>query len=246
MSLLGFDAIGRWALGQNPSSGSVVLATSKGTFAFAGNAALFSALFSTLGATTYAFAGNAATFTPKLNAISASYVETGEPATFSLLFPTPGTNYAETGNAATFKISISGVGAACFVNGFPANVVILEGEGPGTYTAAGNAAKLARDFVNWLPTAVPGSPWMKEAVPSSAPVYLPFSGAWDGLVSARLALGQTEQRILLSAGPWAAANSQGSSWNSKEVPASAWSRVAPPSNVWKVDPAQQILPPVTE
>jgi hypothetical protein len=45
---------------------------------------------------------------------------------------------------------------------------------------------------------------------------------------------------------WAAANSQVSFWNNETTSALAWSPLAPPTPGWTIDPAQQILPPVSE
>jgi hypothetical protein len=45
---------------------------------------------------------------------------------------------------------------------------------------------------------------------------------------------------------WSAAGSQASSWNNDTASVPEWSPLAPPSQSWTIDPAQQILPPVSE
>ena len=62
MSILGFDAIGRLALGQMRVSGSNVVAGGAGSYVIGGNGAIFG-LRTTGVATNYALAGNAAAFT---------------------------------------------------------------------------------------------------------------------------------------------------------------------------------------
>jgi hypothetical protein len=239
MSILGFDAIGRFAIAQLPGRSNL-----PGSYSFAGNAATFSVRI-TAAATSYSFAGNAATLATKLNAISASFAETGNAATFRMSGAVLGSAYADTGNAATFRTSIGGVGTAYSINGFPANVVILEADSASSFLVTGNVAELTRDFVNWLPPKPaastewgippnPSSAWTPAVAIAESWVLekgavlsnLPFSGGWDGLASGRYALGQIGQKVAASGIRW--------------VPAFI------PSNAWTVDSTQEILIPVSQ
>lgn len=163
MSLLGFDAIGRWALGQNPSNGNVVLVALGASYAETGDAATFSISEAAL-STAYTETGNPAFFSIKEAALGANYAETGSAATFSVRQPLSGTAYAETGNSAFF--SFNGLtplfGGSYAVSGNAANVIVLEAESAAGYLFTGFAASLSRDFVNWLPSSDLGAPAWKK------------------------------------------------------------------------------------
>ena len=83
MSLLGFDAIGRWALGQNPARGNAALIAAAGSFVIAGAPIAFGSK-AVAAAGSYVITGNAATFAGKLAAAAGSYAITGFGASVSL------------------------------------------------------------------------------------------------------------------------------------------------------------------
>lgn len=74
MSLLGFDAIGRWALGAFPDTTTVtIMSADVGSFSFNGKAAAF-ALVSAMNAGSFSLTGNAAPLISYIRASAAAYV----------------------------------------------------------------------------------------------------------------------------------------------------------------------------
>ena len=79
MSLLGFDAIGRWALGQLPSNGNAALAVSAGSFTETGKASPFGiSIAESTGA--FTFTGSAGSFTVREWAAAGAFAYDGLPA----------------------------------------------------------------------------------------------------------------------------------------------------------------------
>jgi hypothetical protein len=124
MSLLGFDAIGRLAIGQLPGGRTTTtLTVSAGAFAIAGSAATFS-VKEAEGVSTFALTGVAAAFT---------IVEAVTKGAFAF-----------TGVAAALKISEAPNVGAFTLNGRPINEIILEAEGPEQFTLNGVDTILTR------------------------------------------------------------------------------------------------------
>jgi len=79
--MLGFDALGRLALGQVSDTLTTVLIAGAAAFTLTGNAGTFRILqASDVG--TFTLTGNAATFTVSMSAAATSYVISGNPAWF--------------------------------------------------------------------------------------------------------------------------------------------------------------------
>jgi hypothetical protein len=123
-----FDAIGRVAIGQVPSSGSVVMAAATGTFAFT---------------------GNAATFAISEAASTGAFNLTGITASFSVGWPETAGAFTFTGKAATFTISEAAASGAFALTGQPANETILWPDAPASFVFTGNPANLVRTGDNY-------------------------------------------------------------------------------------------------
>ncbi|MGY4159032.1 hypothetical protein ACVINW_004874 [Bradyrhizobium sp. USDA 4461] len=198
MSLLGFDAIGRLALGQMRVSGSNVLVGGTGSYIVGRNAAIFG-LGETAWTAGYAIAANAAALSSKLNGGAGNYNESGAAALLSIGVASSGTNYAVTGNSVKTTMMLSvGVGSYIVAYDGVAGAVALNA-GSVAYQVIGKAAALSRDYVNWWPAEPIASNWVGETAPSPA---------WG-----------TSATIPPS---WIAAVPMGSAWTPQAAPASNW------------------------
>ncbi len=137
MSLLGFDAIGRWALGQAPSNGNAALIGASGSYSLTGVAAAF-AVKLPAAAGSYAIAGVAVTFSDKLVAAAGGYSLTGVAASFKVKFATNAGAYALTGSAIAEKVQFA---CAAGSYGITGNATTLGGSllaVSGSYVVAGS------------------------------------------------------------------------------------------------------------
>lgn len=124
MSLLGFDAVGRFALGQiRGATTTAYLSTSAGAF--------------TLTAFPVSFTITEAT-APAALAIA------GVATSFTISEPVAPTAFAFSGKALAFQISENASPGAFTLNGQPINEIILEAEGPASFAVTGNDAQLSR------------------------------------------------------------------------------------------------------
>jgi hypothetical protein len=124
MSLLGFNAVGRLALGQ--VSGGLTTAyfsVSAGAFTFTAFPVSFT-ITEAVSAGSVALAGVASSFTISETAASGAFAVA--PKTVS------------------FKITERIVAGAFTMNGQPVNEIIMEAEGPASFVVAGNDAALSR------------------------------------------------------------------------------------------------------
>jgi hypothetical protein len=117
MSLLGFDALGRWALAQLPSNGNLTLVTVRGSVALA---------------------GQAAAFTTSEPALAAGFLATGISAGFGVAEAASPGPFAVAGNAAAFKALQSGQVGSFLVAGAGANGAIRAAVSPGAVSLSGN------------------------------------------------------------------------------------------------------------
>jgi hypothetical protein len=124
MSLLGFDALGRFALGQLPGGRTTIsLPAAAGSFALA---------------------GQAATFTIKEAADAGSFALAGVSGSFTVKEAVGAGTFAFTGVAAAFKITELALSGAFVLTGNPANDQTTEDADPGVFTLTGNDAPLIR------------------------------------------------------------------------------------------------------
>jgi len=136
MSLLGFDALGRLALGQLPKSSLIVLPAAAGSFALTGNAVTFKVteaiavgsfalsgvstsfnITENVGAGSFAFTGIAASLRPTVVAVTGAFVLTGfavyEPITENIspgAFVLTGINTPLRRSGADFDLTYGGIG----------------------------------------------------------------------------------------------------------------------------------------
>lgn len=181
MSLMGFDAVGRLALGQVPNVASFVLSTITGTFTEAGFSAAFS-IKETNALASYSIVASQAIFSSGFTAAATSYVESGKPALFASRMSSVAASYTVVGLPATFSGSGAALGTGSYV--ITANVApLLVGltGGVSGLSVSGRDAALSRDFVNWVSHPGPAGSWTADSAPSSTwtPSAIP-SSTWTG------------------------------------------------------------------
>lgn len=145
MSLLGFDAIGRWALGQNPANKNAALIAGAGAVSSSGQAASF-ALSQAVAAGALALSGVTVTFqvtAPEAGsafalsgattafkvselALTGSFALNGVAATTAQVWPVAGTSYALTYRPAPLVPALVASPGAFQVAGVSANDTVLE------------------------------------------------------------------------------------------------------------------------
>jgi hypothetical protein len=179
MSLLGFDALGRWALAQLPGNGNFALLTGRGSVALAGQAVAFrtSELVAAAGflgagvsagfkvaepASTgpFAFAGNAAAFKSLQASLAGSFLVTSA-----------GTTTAVRAVASPGTVLLSGRSLPFFVS---------LASGSGAFAWAGSDSTYDRDREAWVRRPFDTMSWQTEAtLPSlSWSVAAPPASTW--------------------------------------------------------------------
>lgn len=168
MSLLGFDAVGRLALGQVRSGvGSILLSALAGSIAETGITAAFKIALSAP-VTTYAVTVNVASFATKFLSSVAAFSETGIAASFKTLFSGTAGQYVLTGLPATFSGSGAALGAGVYaVTGLPIGITVTIPASSVPYLVTTNNAALDRDHINWVWDGRPSNAWNSSGVPSS-------------------------------------------------------------------------------
>lgn len=199
MSLLGFDALGRWALGQLPSTSNFVLLAAQGSIALAGQPVAFAA---------------------SERIAAASFVETGLSAGFKVTLPGSPGFHALAGNAATVRLRQANLVGSFLLTGVAANMrvrlVASNGEnllsgpsvpffaslasGPGAFAWAGSDSAYDRDHEAWVRRPLETMSWQLEAT-------LP-PPAWSGAAE------------LASA--WAAHAQPGNAWIPASIEPEPW------------------------
>jgi hypothetical protein len=151
--MLGFDALGRLALGQLPKSSSIVLPASVGSYAVTGTAiALKVSEAASAGA--YSLTGISASFKASLPPAAGAYTLTGISASFAITeavaagsYPLSGiaasfktsfltaaaSGYNLAGVAATFRTSLATISGSYILTGYAANEPIVEIASGGSY-----------------------------------------------------------------------------------------------------------------
>lgn len=160
MSLLGFDAIGRLALGAMPErSTTIVLRADSGAFAFTGLASAF--------AWTAAVQPGAVEFT-------------GNAIAYSVSTAVSAGAFAFTVQASQFKLSLRSIEGPFEFTGFPVSDHMPRPVEAGKFAFSGGSVSFFRDFVNWLPSPQPQPPEWGEAGDASG-IWTPSGGpsnAW--------------------------------------------------------------------
>lgn len=117
MSLLGFNAVGRLALGQIPSPGTIYLLTADTvTFSLSGSAALFR-VSEAASTGSYSVTGVSATFTSRFLAASTAYAVSGQAAFFRVAMTCATGAYAISGAAVLRSLIVQGVRRSRYLRG---------------------------------------------------------------------------------------------------------------------------------
>lgn len=199
MSLLGFDALGRWALGQFPGNGNFALLTLSRSVALAGQTAAFrvfepvaavgflatgiSAGFGVAelaGPGPFAFTGNTAAFRPMQSSLGGSFLLNGAP-----------TNWTVRAVASSGAVLLSGMSLAFFPSLAP---------GRGAFAWAGGGSTYSRDYEAWVPRPFDSMSWQTEAT-------LPPPN-WNG--------------ASISAGVWTADAQPANAWTPASIESEPW------------------------
>ena len=233
MSLPGFDAIGRFALGQINPGGNKTLTTSAISYAETGGTSLFGVVQASSG-TSYSFTGRAATINPTLAGAAGSFAEGGAAAIFSARLALTTASYSLAGVAVSFLPSESARAGAFILTGNASTFSDLLGISRGSFAVSGGAAVLTRDFINWLPANPITDIWTPVAESVLAPT-LPFSGGYDGLVSGRFAPGQLGQFATAAGVAWKSTGVPSGSWTSEPEPAQTWTPALTQPDPWSAE-----------
>ncbi len=178
MSLLGFDALGRWALGQLPSSGNFVLLAAQGSINLSGRASAFGisetvATAGTLAAgasagfrlaervspATFVYAGNGAAFTSKLLSLNGSVLVTGVPTNWKTRVVASQGGALVSGRSLQFSVSLASE--------------------RGAFTWAGGSTTAGRDHEAWVRRPFDTMSWQVEA-PIPSPAWSSVTAAAGG------------------------------------------------------------------
>jgi hypothetical protein len=168
MSLLGFDAPGRWAIGQLPVNGNVALLAAASSFAAAGQANTFKIVDPQNGGS-FAFAGVAGRLNIGGASTVGSFSLTGTSIAFKLSEVLVVGGYVVTGVAShdLIKEGISSAGTFA-LTAIGAAVSISLGPSAVSFATVGLPAILGRDFVNWVQLLAASDSWRGEDAPASA------------------------------------------------------------------------------
>lgn len=122
--MLGFDAVGRLALGQLPrGSVTATLTAAAGSFTVTGFAVTFSIVEA---------------------AAAGSLALSGVTTAFTVKSPISAGAFASAGVAAVLTPTVNAATGAFTMNGQPVNEIIMEAEGPASFGVTGNDAALSR------------------------------------------------------------------------------------------------------
>jgi len=160
MSLLGFDALGRLALGQLPIMGATntVLIAGNCAYVLTGQDAVFRpSQIATSG--NVALSGSAATHSTKLLSSSATCLVRGNAVAFRLVTPLNVGTFLVGGNSARFGIGVPCFGAATAVSSDGCVLAISMTSTSGSYMIAGYPTTFARDFEAWIPRPFDTDGW---------------------------------------------------------------------------------------
>lgn len=175
MSLLGFDALGRWALGQLPSSGNFVLLTTRGSVAFAGQSVAFATSGS---ATTTGFleTGISAGFKVTQPGSPGSAVFAGNAAAFGVRPASLAGSFLLTGVTANSTVRTAASTGAILLSGTSVPFITSLGSGPGAFAWAGGSTAYDWDHEAWVRRPFDTMSWQVAAT-------LP-PPAWSGATAA--------------------------------------------------------------
>lgn len=168
MSLLGFDAPGRLAVGQLPVNGNVALLAAASSFAAAGQASTFKIVDPQSGGL-FASAGVASRLNVGLAPAAGSFSLTGTSIAFKLSDVVALGGYVVTGVASHDVINEANSLAGAFaLIGTPATISIGFIASAIPFASQGSSAGFGRDFVNWAVRLAASDGWGAEVAAASA------------------------------------------------------------------------------
>ena len=168
MSLLGFDAIGRSALGAlaRGAATNTVFRVDVGSFALVGQPAAFKSLAAS-NSGTYAWSGNGAGFAMGLPAARGDYATLGGIVAFRPGMPTDAGTFGWSGQPALATARFVSPGTSYSISGQATPGVVSISVGPGSYVMSGSDASFGRGFEAWFPLPHDHSAWAARTDPPS-------------------------------------------------------------------------------
>lgn len=179
MSLLGFDALGRWALGQLPRSSNFLLMATQGTISLSGGALIFG--LSEAAATGAALAaGTSAGFRIAEPASSAPFTWVGSTTAFASKQLSVNGTFQVTGVSTNEAIRVLASRGATFGSGSSSQFSVSLASQPVSFAWAGDDSTPGRDHEAWVRRPFDTMSWNVEATlpPPSWSEAGAASGAW--------------------------------------------------------------------
>jgi len=168
MSLLGFDAIGRSALGTlaRSTNTNTIFRGDVGTYALVGQSAAFKSVAAS-NSSSFAWSGIGAGFAMDLSATRGNYSSSGGAAAFRpVMWTVVGTlGLAGRPALATARFLSLGYGYSVLAPAAPSIVSMSVQLGP--YAVSGFDVSFGRGFENWFPLPQDGDVWVARAGPAS-------------------------------------------------------------------------------
>jgi hypothetical protein len=171
MSLLAFDALGRWALAQLPSNGNFALLASRQSIAVAGQVAVFRTS-GPAAAGAFTLTGIAAGFRVLEPASAAAFAFAGNAAAFVSLQPGVGASFVLTGSATSAKVSAVASPGAVTLSGASLRFFVSLASGQGAFVSTGRGSTYSRDHEAWVRRPFDTMSWQADAT------LLPLT--WNG------------------------------------------------------------------
>jgi hypothetical protein len=200
MSLLGFDALGRWPIGTVPKQGATqfILPAVVGSLALAGIAGSFKASGPSA-ASTVALTGNASPWKVSEAATVGTSTLTAAATSLALFETSARGGHVFTGMPVVGLIGEAVTSAAFVAVSSQATSILSLAGSRGDLGLAGFGATLERDFVNWVSRPLGSNTWISEDLPGPN---------WSAANS--------------QASSWDAVAAQSPAWSSAARPSGAW------------------------
>jgi hypothetical protein len=179
MSLLGFDALGRWALAQLPGNGNFALLTIRGAVALAGQAAAFGRS-GPGAAASFLAAGSLTGFRLAEQAGQGPFVLAGNAAAFGSSQPSFGGSFLLTGAATNLTVRVVASAGAVSLSGTSLPFFVSLASGRGAFAWAGGDSTYDRDHEAWVRRPFDMMSWQTEAAlpPLSWSGVAPAASVW--------------------------------------------------------------------
>lgn len=202
MALLGFDAVGRWALGQLPNkqATNTIFAVDRAAYAIAGLPAAFRQTVSP-GAMNVAWAGGDTDGIVGFSAAAGICISSGIAVDFPVDFSTATGLFVLSGRPALTAMKLSSLSSSYVVAGQTARWSPSISIESGSYAVAGRDAGIIQGFENWFQYPLDLDEWTGRIVPDS------------GWLAATL-----------PADDWSADVGSRGTWNALVTPSASWTK----------------------